>query len=764
MFIAVHRTGQAIDLAIAEAVELRLLLPSLTQSPFKHSRSAAMSAAEDASATAAGQSYPAALQFHPFSSAVDVSFWTELGRLKLDVLQLSSAPIPITAAFTSSTHTSLPPQLLLGSYSFDPLTPSSSSSLPSYHCPYPGLLHNANTLDAFKTLDTTALLASTAASLWAALTSAASPAAASAPHAFDSLVLNRFLLLTYADLKAHRYYYWFAFPALIHPSLSISLSHAPHPLLDRFPLSIAHRLISAVSSHTPPPPFFVIATTGDALTLHPIASLPSLLSPSFSSSSSPPPSLLLGFIDPCPLPHNPGWPLRNLLLYAALCGLHSTAIVAFRDLTTPPTSTTPTSLVLHVNLTYPPDLAATPPRCVGFERNSHGKLAPRLISLQSLMSPLHLAAASVNLNLRLMRWRALPALDLAKLASTRVLLLGAGTLGCNVARLCLAWGVTKLTLVDSGVVSYSNPVRQSLYRHEDCVGGGRAKAECAAERLKEVYPGVEVAGVKVSIPMVGHWSAGEDDEMRRGVQVMEQLVDAHDVVFQLTDSRESRWLPTVLCAGKRRLCINAALGFDTFVVMRHGQPPPPPLTTPSSSSSSPPRLGCYFCNDVVAPTDSSKDRTLDQQCTVTRPGLAYLASAYAVELMVNVLHAKEGGRVGVGKGGGEVGLEGVPHQLRGFLGSFEVVRVEGRAFDRCTGCGERMVEGYVKGGEEWVMAALRGGAEWLEEQSGLKEMKVEMEKKMQDTDWVVEEDDEEDGVGGEGGEHGADGHNMDEIA
>ena len=47
-----------------------------------------------------------------------------------------------------------------------------------------------------------------------------------------------------------------------------------------------------------------------------------------------------------------------------------------------------------------------------------------------------ISESSVNLNLKLMRWRLLPQLDLEVLQKLKVLVLGSGTLGCNVAR-CL---------------------------------------------------------------------------------------------------------------------------------------------------------------------------------------------------------------------------------------------------------------------------------------------------------------------------------------
>ena len=39
---------------------------------------------------------------------------------------------------------------------------------------------------------------------------------------------------------------------------------------------------------------------------------------------------------------------------------------------------------------------------------------------------------------------------------------------------------------------------------------------------------------------------------------------------------------------------------------------------------------------------STRDRTLDQQCTVSRPGLAMIAGALAVEMMVSILQHTEG--------------------------------------------------------------------------------------------------------------------------
>lgn len=211
------------------------------------------------------------------------------------------------------------------------------------------------------------------------------------------------------------------------------------------------------------------------------------------------------------------------------------------------------SLVFHLDFENIGEILDCPD-CVGWSKNEKQKLMPRHVDLSSTLDPKILAANSVDLNLKLMRWRLLPDLNLDKIRSTKCLLLGAGTLGCNVARTLLAWGVQTITFVDSGKVSYSNPVRQSLFFFEDCLNSGKPKAEAAAENLARIYPNVNSKGYTFMIPMPGHASfAAASEESKRDVELLDKLIEQHDCVFLLMDSRESRWLPTVICQVKRKV-------------------------------------------------------------------------------------------------------------------------------------------------------------------------------------------------------------------
>jgi len=188
--------------------------------------------------------------------------------------------------------------------------------------------------------------------------------------------------------------------------------------------------------------------------------------------------------------------------------------------------------------------------------------------------------------------------------------------------------------------------------------------------------------------------------------------------------------------------MNAALGFDTFLVMRHGA---------RAATSSGNRLGCYYCNDIVAPADSLTDRTLDQMCTVTRPGLASIASSTAVELLVSLLQHPDGVNAPApppqtgsdtadpSTSGSVLGL--VPHQLRGFLAQFRNMLIVGPAYDRCTGCSETVLKAYEARGFEMMLQAFNEPG-YLEKLTGLDKLHDEGEAALESVDW--DEDDEGD--------------------
>uniref|UniRef100_A0A8D2J908 Ubiquitin-like modifier-activating enzyme ATG7 n=1 Tax=Varanus komodoensis TaxID=61221 RepID=A0A8D2J908_VARKO len=589
------------------------------------------------------------ITFVPFSSALDAGFWHELTQKKLNEYKLDETPKAIRGYYYNGDPAGMPARLTLEFSAFDLNAPT-----PARCCPALGTLHNTNTLEAFKSCDKKLLLEQAANEIWNAITSG---------DAMENpVLLNRFLLLTFADLKRYRFYYWFCYPALCLPE-GIPLIQQPVCLSAKFSSVQIQEFQNAYDELCQKEgvtalPYFLIKYDDDSVFV-------SLLKNSDDFFPDPRKKLTLGVYDPCNFAQYPGWPLRNMLVLAAHkwgSHLRSMEVLCFRDRTMQGARDISHSTIFEIQL---PQVTQSPdcPKAVGWEKNQKGSMGPRMVNLSECMDPKRLAESSVDLNLKLMCWRLVPTLDLERVVSAKCLLLGAGTLGCSVARTLMGWGVRKITFVDNAKISYSNPVRQPLYEFEDCLGGGKPKAVAAADRLQKIFPGVNAEGFNMSIPMPGHpvnFSEVTLEQARKDVAQLEELIDSHDVIFLLMDTRESRWLPAVIAASKRKLVINAALGFDTFVVMRHGLKKPKhqevgdsPSNNPSGSAdllgsslfSNIPgyKLGCYFCNDVVAPGDSTRDRTLDQQCTVSRPGLATIAGALAVELMVSILQHPEGG-------------------------------------------------------------------------------------------------------------------------
>ncbi|KAJ1976918.1 Autophagy protein 7 [Dimargaris xerosporica] len=782
------------------------------------------------------------LQFEPFLTNIDATFWHRLAERKLDDLKLSHASIPVYAQYPAGRRLCIAKEALKASNASEtavlandllfralpatmrlsaaalaseplPLTDINDHSnndnrdaIPSggtlasvagtgggpLVAPIQGLLTNTNTIEEFIKLNRTASLATAAQALWYAIRVSCRNGTGITPAE-----LNTLLVLSFADLKKYKFYYYCAYPVIPMP-IPARVLHAKLMMDAWQPSEIQslrtlhrefydqHSNLATVGIHT----MFVVVkpqTASDAtpMSIHPLAQYPALLA---QFDPNPDYSLVVGVLDSSGLLENPGWPLRNLLLWlqfyhsfhrldtpsepsASLPAFPTSvklALLAYRSGTTASShprasSMYDPSLVLTVAIPLIDDLSSYDvdsswppalPSPVGWEKHPEGKRGPRIVNLAATMDPTQLATTAMHLNLKLMKWRVAPALDLDAIQSKRYLLLGAGTLGSYVARTLLAWGACHLTLVDNGRVSYSNPVRQPLYTFADSTNGGQWKALAAAQNLQSVYPLADTAGHCLTIPMPGHpVSLAQKPAVEAELRQLESLIKSHDVIFLLTDSRESRWLPTLWGAFHRKLVINAALGFDGYLVMRHGVPQAlatTATTLPSEHGAT--RLGCYFCNDVVAPTDSLSDRTLDQQCTVTRPGLAPVAGALAVELLVTILQHPEGtwasppvNLPAANSVASAAWMGQPPHQIRGFFTGFQQQLITGEAYDKCTACSTKVLDLYATEGYDFLWKVfnnhvLEGMADatpysYLEAVTGLRDLQLQTDALLADLDW-----------------------------
>lgn len=141
---------------------------------------------------------------------------------------------------------------------------------------------------------------------------------------------------------------------------------------------------------------------------------------------------------------------------------------------------------------------------------------------------------------RYARLRLIPWWDQARLQSARILVVGAGAIGNEVIKLLTLLGIGEIYIVDLDLIEETNLTRAVLFRAGDV---GRAKAEVAAERAREINPDVRTFWHKGSVV----------SEVGLG------LIRHVDIVIGALDNREARLAVNRLCWKANRPWIDGAI-------------------------------------------------------------------------------------------------------------------------------------------------------------------------------------------------------------
>ncbi|CAD7093167.1 unnamed protein product [Hermetia illucens] len=128
---------------------------------------------------------------------------------------------------------------------------------------------------------------------------------------------------------------------------------------------------------------------------------------------------------------------------------------------------------------------------------------------------------------------------------------------------------------------------------------------------------------------------------------------------------------------------------------------------------------------------SLRDRTLDQQCTVTRPGISNIAASYAVELLVSILQHKYkelapayyavNNQKDVSIPEGLLGI--LPHSIRGMLGTFENILPATAKFSQCVACSQIVLDEYENRKIDFLFDVFNS-TKYLEDLTGISTLAV----------------------------------------
>lgn len=126
-----------------------------------------------------------------------------------------------------------------------------------------------------------------------------------------------------------------------------------------------------------------------------------------------------------------------------------------------------------------------------------------------------------------------------KLKQARVIIVGAGGLGCPAALYLAASGVGTLTLIDPDTIEISNLQRQILYKTNHVK---RGKTQTAANQLQALNPEIKINAIEKSVEQCN----------------FDCLLDSADMVLDCTDNASSRYFINQACQKNKTPLISGA--------------------------------------------------------------------------------------------------------------------------------------------------------------------------------------------------------------
>ena len=134
-----------------------------------------------------------------------------------------------------------------------------------------------------------------------------------------------------------------------------------------------------------------------------------------------------------------------------------------------------------------------------------------------------------------------------KILSSKVLIIGAGGLGCPVAEFLSRAGIGILGIVDNDRVSLSNLHRQSLYSSSDI---GKYKVSASKDQIKKINPNTKVNTYKI----------------RLNNKNFRKIINNYDYIVDGSDNFRTKFLLNDFCLNYKKILITGAISkFDGHI-------------------------------------------------------------------------------------------------------------------------------------------------------------------------------------------------------